>query len=577
MPGNNKDIFKIETNLEVEIEKSSGSENEHYKISGIASSYGNIDSYGDIFKEGSLDEEIGKTVPIKVDHNYSLDSIIGKAVFSKQGKLIKFEGDLLKGDPLAEKVALMKASGIPLKVSIGGRILTSKWIKQNEKDVRVIEKATAHEISIVTKGANPLAVVQKSEKNTEDRNMDEILEILKAMTIKLEDFGKSSQNKEEYKKAQNDLESQLKEIKKTIEEKSGNEELNEIKKQISALDEMFKSKQLGDVKEVKKDFNKEFKRSIIAKSETDFMKNYGNVVVDEFKKADVGFSDVSAITEVPIDNDMIISIGEISPLFGDAGKTSWKGESTTIPIRKKQPNNVSDVGLYEGTNGTKIAYDFKMLSKGVMQTEYLVPDELVADTKFDIMSDLYQAASDDFSETLAEKILNGVLDPVNYQGNKFEGIQKNTEFMTTRTVEQKVSASLDWKEIQSIIRKIPSGKRKGMAFYCSPEACDLMETMVDANNRPLWRDSITNGTPSTFLSYPVKEVYNMGAKTGDMLIMFANMKDLYRVGLDYDMNLETERKATNRATNTIINSRMGGIVRDIECGYAIKKKAPAKK
>lgn len=567
-----KEFFKKE--FEIDIEKSETND-DYYKISGVASSYGNVDSWGDIFKNGSLDEELGKTVPLKVDHERNLNSIVGKATFAKVGKLIKFDGELIKGDPLAEKIALMKSMGIPLKTSIGGRIITSKWVKVDNKDLREIEKATIHELSIVTNGANPLATVEKSENNInmEGKTMDkELVELLKGLGIKIDSIEKAQKEGMDKEVLKKEVLADLEEYKKSL-EKEKDEEISELKKAISEMDKLIKSNQFVDAKNVVKDFNYEFKKSVIAKNERDFIEMYGDRVVSEYKKENTGYADVSAIIEVPILNDVVKSIGLISPLFADSGKISFKGESATIPVRKKQANNVKDVSLYQGTTGTKVEYEFKVLSKGVMQTEYKVADELVADTKFDIMSDLYDAASEDFAETIAERILKGTVDTTKYQGNKFEGIQTNEKFKNDRVVEQKTAGTLDWKEIQSMIRKIPAGKRNGMVFYCSPEACDIMETMVDTNNRPLWRDSLTTGAPSTFLGYPVKEVYNMGKETGDIMILFANMNGLYKIGLDYEMRLETERKASERATNTVINSRMGGVVRDIECGYAITKKA----
>lgn len=567
-----KEFFKKE--FEIDIEKSETND-DYYKISGVASSYGNVDSWGDIFKNGSLDEEIGKTVPLKVDHERNLNSIVGKATFKKNGKLIKFEGELIKGDPLAEKIALMKSMGIPLKTSIGGRIVTFKWVKVDNKDLREIEKATIHELSVVTNGANPLATVEKSENNInmEEKTMDkELLELLKGLGVKIDNIEKAQKEGMDKEVLKKEVLSDLEDYKKSL-EKEKEEEIEELKKAISEMDKLIKSNQFVEAKNVVKDFNYEFKKSVISKNERDFIEMYGEKVIAEYKKENTGYADVSAIIEVPILNDVVKSIGLISPLFADSGKISFKGESATIPVRKKQANNVKDVSLYQGTTGTKVEYEFKVLSKGVMQTEYKVADELVADTKFDIMSDLYEAASEDFAETIAERILKGTVDTTKYQGNKFEGIQTNEKFKNDRVVEQKTAGTLDWKEIQSMIRKIPAGKRNGMVFYCSPEACDIMETMVDTNNRPLWRDSLTTGAPSTFLGYPVKEVYNMGKETGDIMILFANMNGLYKIGLDYEMRLETERKASERATNTVINSRMGGVVRDIECGYAITKKA----
>lgn len=155
------------------------SENENpYYFEGIASSYGNADSYGDIFLEGSLDDCVGKTVPIMVNHVWDITKAIGYGKLEKDGSEILIKGEFIKDDPVSEKIVSLKKSGVPLKLSIGGRIFESKPLRKKDKMFRGIVKADVFETSVVFLGANPKAQITKSSDENYVRRWDDVAERL---------------------------------------------------------------------------------------------------------------------------------------------------------------------------------------------------------------------------------------------------------------------------------------------------------------------------------------------------------------------------------------------------------------
>lgn len=134
-----------------------------YKFEGIASSYGNVDCYGDVFLDGSLNECIGKTVPIMVNHNWDITKCIGYGKLEKDGSKILIKGEFIDGDETSEKIVKLKSKGVPLKLSIGGVVKESRPYKKNGTTYRGITKADIFETSVVFRGANPKAQITKSD------------------------------------------------------------------------------------------------------------------------------------------------------------------------------------------------------------------------------------------------------------------------------------------------------------------------------------------------------------------------------------------------------------------------------
>ncbi len=146
--------------------------NDEYYFEGIASSYGNEDSYGDIFEQGSLKKACGKSVTIMLNHSWNVKDIIGKGVLEEDGDKVLIKGNFTKGVELADNIAKLKNDGVPLKLSIGGRIKKWELKKENDKFIRYIKEADIFETSIVFMGANPEAKITKSaDEEMKEKNL----------------------------------------------------------------------------------------------------------------------------------------------------------------------------------------------------------------------------------------------------------------------------------------------------------------------------------------------------------------------------------------------------------------------
>lgn len=156
-----------------------GEGQDEYIFEGIASSYGNVDCYGDIFDQDSLKGNYNKTVTILSDHDWRVGSIIGKGVLSGDKDKVLIKGNFTKGIEKADNIVKLKNDEVPLKLSIGGRI--KKWeIKRNGDDyVRIIKEAEIVEVSVVFRGANPQAQITKSAYQDLDlQKLDNIIDKL---------------------------------------------------------------------------------------------------------------------------------------------------------------------------------------------------------------------------------------------------------------------------------------------------------------------------------------------------------------------------------------------------------------
>lgn len=136
--------------------------NDEYYFEGVASSYGNKDCYGDIFEQGSLSKNYNKTIPILVNHSWNVKEIIGKATLEEKDDKVIIKGNFTKGIELAEHITKLKNDGVPLKLSIGGKINKREIQKQGNDFIRLIKEADIFETSVVFMGANPNAKITKS-------------------------------------------------------------------------------------------------------------------------------------------------------------------------------------------------------------------------------------------------------------------------------------------------------------------------------------------------------------------------------------------------------------------------------
>lgn len=149
-------------------------------LSGYANTKGVADSYGDIpFNLNGepvydLESRFKSNPVILVDHNYTVESIAGVAVFGEHGTREDERGLFVKirlmnnpKTPQTQHAIEAYKEGFGRALSIGG-----KWIYNDESNRNHLTKAIIHEISLVAIGADGQALLSterpKSAGNSEN-------------------------------------------------------------------------------------------------------------------------------------------------------------------------------------------------------------------------------------------------------------------------------------------------------------------------------------------------------------------------------------------------------------------------
>ena len=141
---------------------------------GIASVYGNIDSYGDIVEPGAFSKSImerGKSIPVLWQHK----DPIGVGEVYDAGSHLGIKGQILETVSLGADAIKLAKAGIVKGLSIGYKTMKDSW--DNDLKARKLHEVKLYEISLVTFPANELATLTgiKSE-SVEDEAIRALLE-----------------------------------------------------------------------------------------------------------------------------------------------------------------------------------------------------------------------------------------------------------------------------------------------------------------------------------------------------------------------------------------------------------------
>lgn len=152
-------------------------------IKGYACVFGNIDSWGDIIMPTALDAfmKSEESSRIKFLYNHDFKDVIG-VITDKgvDGTGMWFEADIIDTECGKDVIKLIKAGAIN-EFSIGYYTDSYHEGKEDGEYVRYLDAITIAEISIVTRAANPLAVLI-------DAKSENVQNALKSMSN--EDFEK---------------------------------------------------------------------------------------------------------------------------------------------------------------------------------------------------------------------------------------------------------------------------------------------------------------------------------------------------------------------------------------------------
>ena len=515
-----------------------------------------IDSYGDYFDKTALDKvDKDKTYFLLHMHDWSKEIGTLKVYQDETGNL-KFSAKLDlstdgNGNALnldAQKVySMMKNNGANYEMSVGGflkqREIGTVQTDKGEVNARIIKEFEVIEGSVVLKGAVPGATVQtvKGDNNINKNNKGD-----DNMPKNIEDIEKGiDKNTEDIKKANEDLAAALKKNEE-LEGKinKANEELESMGK---ALDEVMKKGVANPEIEEKNEFQA-FEK---------FLKT-GDRNVEGLIKAPIMTGGVAPIL-IPsaLANEILKETKETSNFLMNGKIINLKEKSIIIPVR----NDIvgANEAVVEGAGNTKdgaLSYNQIEITAGMRQVRYPVTDETKDDTAFDIVSEIKEAISEEFGQTLSELTLRGDYGVAN---NFIEGFMKNTDVLANTTTSSKVNDVL-WEDMVKLETGMKTSYRKNAAYYVSPRLYESMKLWKDANGIPLWT-TIKDGATMKFNGYDVYvEEFLDDVATGKYPAVFCDFYKGYTYVIKKNFEQELHRDPDKRITTYFTRIRLGGKV-----------------
>jgi HK97 family phage prohead protease len=124
---------------------------------GMASVYGNVDSYGDIVMPGAFSKTLAErsSVPILYQHNTKQPIGLGQLADTESGLMMR--GELVLDVPEAKSAYALMKKGVLTGLSIGYNVEREKFDKA--QNANLLEQVKLMEVSVVTFPANILATV----------------------------------------------------------------------------------------------------------------------------------------------------------------------------------------------------------------------------------------------------------------------------------------------------------------------------------------------------------------------------------------------------------------------------------
>ncbi len=587
-PKVNDNDFLKSFNLNI-IEKADDKNNPYY-FEGIASTYKNIDAYDDIFVEGSLDEMIGKTVPIIPNHCGDIFKALGSGTIFREGNKIMIKGEFRQdGNPDVETILFLKKSGVQIPVSIGGRILERTFEQVNGRAVRKILKADIKEVSVVLAAANPKAKITKSDEgddnmgfniNEEDykKMMEKVKEIealqksLTEANEKIEELSKND-SKAEIEKLEKSYKEELAKIQKSLEEKE-----EEAKDMAEKLDELEKMGQIDIGGKVGAENALNLKKHMDALDtfiRTGEKNSFLKGIEDTSLNTGVGSGE--ALIPEERANEIIKTLKETSPVFADAKVYRTSTAELTIPVRVEQENGFGNEpeGGHANTPKKKVMkYTDLKLKAGKISTVVQLTDEMINDSAFPVMTEVMDVTKQDLSEIFGEKVFNGVYEQQdsNNVKNYFEGICKNTE-VTEKAAISSTVGSFTGDDVERLASEMQKSYRAGGKFYAGTKAFATLKAMRNADGTK--RYDFVNGKLIIDGFICEEEPYMDEIAAGKYPVLFANMKEFYAIILRKQMTIEKDRVAKGDVYDIYARARIGGRVRNKAYGRLLKIRTSA--
>lgn len=262
------------------------------------------------------------------------------------------------------------------------------------------------------------------------------------------------------------------------------------------------------------------------------------------------------IVPTTIANKIIMTAHNMSPILEKATKYNTKGK-LEIPVYGK------------GTDGADVTVDYasdftELVEKAgkftsVTLEDYLIGalakigNSLVNNTDIDLVNVVINIIAEYVKLFLEGQALNGSTDKI--QGCK--------DIPASQTVETAVAKVISYDDLVKVKNKVIQSFRKGSIWVMNQDTQTVIETMKDANERPLFLPDPTGEFDGMVLGYPVYVSDNMdGIVEEKCPIIFGNFSGLaLKTTKELEIQVLKEKYATQHAT---------GIVAWLECDIKIE-------
>ena len=155
-------------------------------IEGYASVFGVVDSYDDVVVKGAFTNTlINDAKRVKFCWQHNLDDVIGKIIEMREDDRGLWFKAKISNTSKGKDVAILVEDDALDEVSFAYR--TKKYLMDEETDIRKLLEVELIEISLVTRAANPEAVITGTEKKSEEEKLAEAVEIIFSKVENLSD------------------------------------------------------------------------------------------------------------------------------------------------------------------------------------------------------------------------------------------------------------------------------------------------------------------------------------------------------------------------------------------------------
>ena len=336
---------------------------------------------------------------------------------------------------------------------------------------------------------------------------------------------------------------------------------DELKTQIEAINKTLEafesSRELVDDEKKEEDTKKEEEEmdaenralEIETRDIENFAKYIRNEVLNE-TRANEGsqFTQGSngAIVPKTIADKVIMTAYNMSPILDKATKYNVKGQ-LDVPVYGKNEND-EDITVGYGEDFQELVEKAGKFSS-VTMNDYLIGalakigNSLVNNTDVDLVNIVINIMAEYVKLFLEKEALNGTV-------NKITGCK---DIPVSQVVETETAGVISYDDLVKVKNKVIQSFRKGSIWVCSQDTATVLETMKDANERPLFVPDQTGEFDGLVLGYPVyvsDAMVEIGAGTEP--IVFGNFSGLaLKSTKELEIQVLREKYATQHATGVV--------------------------